>query len=153
MKQLSIFLAVAIIAILFLNGCLLNATKKNAINIVQDSTLQNYKNLTIGEALNNYKYFEKKEWKSYKTDKGRIFVPFTGETDTNGLLFLFVVNKDNKVSIYTILTYYTIGPRNEINLNQKFWHKVISPIYNNEYAIFSDVHLDQQRANIHSEDI
>lgn len=60
------------------SGC----DKLDDTSLVKDGTLEMDKSLTVGQAMNNYKYFKKTTWNLVKTDNGRKFVEVTGDVDT-----------------------------------------------------------------------
>lgn len=49
------------------------------INFVKDNVFKFDKSLTIGQALDNYKYLKNKKWKFFKSDQGRKIVEFSGD--------------------------------------------------------------------------
>jgi hypothetical protein len=48
------------------------------VAVIQNATLPGYTNVKIGEALEKYKYFNKKEWRETHTPNGKIYVDFIG---------------------------------------------------------------------------
>ncbi|MBJ6802766.1 hypothetical protein [Geomonas propionica] len=71
---LKFFYAVGLIVILA--GC------KGKVESIKDSYWFVDKSITIGKALDGYKYFESKKWEIVKTENGREFVDFTGVVST-----------------------------------------------------------------------
>lgn len=51
------------------------------ISRVKDGVLELDKSLTVGQAIGNYKYFKKAEWKALTTDNGRKIVEVDGDID------------------------------------------------------------------------
>ncbi|HEY6838704.1 MAG TPA: hypothetical protein VI389_08180 [Geobacteraceae bacterium] len=45
---------------------------------IRGKTLGDFKTMTIGEAFDNYRYFDKKEWKESGSGNGKIYVDFWG---------------------------------------------------------------------------
>lgn len=92
---------------LVLNGC--NKVGGGDVSLVKNGYLDFDKSITLGQALDGYKFFSKKEWKAYKTEQGRRVVEFVGEHDLNnpefasskekfskdGIMFQFVINNDD----------------------------------------------------------
>ena len=46
--------------------------------VMKNAKLFNYPAMTIGEAIDGYKYFTKREWKETRSTRGKIYVDFTG---------------------------------------------------------------------------
>lgn len=81
------------------------------ISSVKNGTLEFDKSLTVGQAVDKYRYFKKTEWEELKEDNGRRVVQATGffdiskhptiNTNNNPLLklayirFQFILNQDN----------------------------------------------------------
>ncbi len=86
------------------------------VNMVKDGTLDYDTSLTVGEAFENYRYFDSVAWSEFETDNGRDVVQvdgvFTDEYMTtqpafqafNGatLKVQFIVNKDNTFVLHNI---------------------------------------------------
>lgn len=64
----------AILIFLFCYSC----SGKNPVSTVKDGVLEFDKSVTVGNAYDNYKYFEKKEWSSFETEQKRNVVEFKG---------------------------------------------------------------------------
>ena len=75
--------------ILSLLGC------SDPIGIVKDGSLEINKATTVGKALDNYKYFSKTDWKTFKTDNGQTIVQFNGTIDINKLLSSDLINSQS----------------------------------------------------------
>jgi hypothetical protein len=45
---------------------------------LKNAKLANYRSKTIGEAVDGYRYFTKREWKETRTSSGKMYVDFTG---------------------------------------------------------------------------
>jgi hypothetical protein len=69
----------AIIMLTVLAG--LQACTSSAIDTVKDGTLALDSSRTVGQALESYNYFSATSWKSFKDNKGREIVEFTGVVD------------------------------------------------------------------------
>jgi len=108
--------AVAILSLVFVAGC-----SKDDLTIVKKGYLDFNKSIAIGQALDGYKYFEKKEWQAVKTPKGGRLVIFKADMNPQFIKELnetcgkqdpqvktiesqkwsiqFTINKDNTVHI------------------------------------------------------
>ena len=53
------------------------------VDLVKNGTLEIDKSLTVGKAIDNYKYFKKTEWKLVTTDNGKKIVEVVGNIDTS----------------------------------------------------------------------
>ena len=51
------------------------------VDMVKNGYLELDKSTTVGNALDNYSYFQSVEWKSFETEQKRIIVQFAGELD------------------------------------------------------------------------
>ena len=78
--NLSIILAVMTAACVFLSGC-----GNSDVNTVKNGTLGNFNTLTIGNALDNYKYFTDTDWRFLETQNGKRVVEFKGIYDPEKL--------------------------------------------------------------------
>ena len=52
------------------------------MGLVKNWTLELDKSLTVGQAIDNYKFFKKTRWEAIKTDNSRKVVHIFGEIDT-----------------------------------------------------------------------
>jgi len=52
------------------------------LDLVKNGTLAMDKSLTVGKAIDNYKYFKNTEWKLVTTDNGKKIVEAVGNIDT-----------------------------------------------------------------------
>ncbi len=59
----------------------LQACTSSAIDTVKDGTLVLDSSRTVGQTFDSYKYFSATSWKSFKDNKGREIVEFTGSVD------------------------------------------------------------------------
>lgn len=75
-KKANVFAVLTVLSMFVLSGC------KGKVETVKDSYWYGEKGITIGKALDNYKYFESKDWKVTKTDNGIESVEFTGTLST-----------------------------------------------------------------------
>ena len=82
MKCLSgLLLLVATTIVMF--GCdKVKSVTNGDVSLVKGGTLEIDKSLTVGQAIDNYKYFKKTEWESLKTDNGRRIVQVKADIDT-----------------------------------------------------------------------
>lgn len=55
------------------------------IAVVKKQHLENYKNISVGQAIDGYRYFKKKEWSESQNANGTYFVDFTGWIETNNM--------------------------------------------------------------------
>ena len=69
----------AIMVLIVLSG--LQACTSSVIDTVKDGTLALDSSRTVGQALDNYNYFNETSWSSFKDNKGRQIVEFTGVVD------------------------------------------------------------------------
>ncbi len=74
-KSVMIFLVAVIMA-----GC------SDPENLVKKGILLIDPSLTVGDALNNYRHFNKTEWKVFRDTRKRQFVEFSGKININGLV-------------------------------------------------------------------
>lgn len=52
------------------------------VSLVKGGILEIDKSLTVGQAIDNYKYFKKTKWESQKTDNGKRIVQVNADIDT-----------------------------------------------------------------------
>jgi len=108
--------AIAMLSVVFVAGC-----SKDDLTIVKKAHLDLNKSIAIGQALDGYKYFDKKEWEALKTAKGTRLVIFKADMNPQHIKELneacakqtpqgktiesqkwaiqFTINKDNTVHI------------------------------------------------------
>jgi hypothetical protein len=140
--------AVAVLIVVFVAGC-----SKDDLTIVRNGHLGFNKAIAIGQALDGYNYFEKREWQAIKTPKGGRLVIFKADMnpkfikeineacgkqnpqgkkiDSQKWSIQFTINKDNTVhisgtqtlSIFTDKTNKT-GSLNEELLKAVFENKL-----------------------------
>jgi hypothetical protein len=55
-----------------------DSDKVGIVAAIKGRKLTDFKTLTIGEAFDNYPYFDKRKWKESRTDNGKIYVDFWG---------------------------------------------------------------------------
>lgn len=80
MKKLII--AVLIIAMATLAGCDKAKSLTNSdVSLVKTGTLEFDKSLTVGQAIDKYRYFKKTDWELLKEDNGRRVVQTTADID------------------------------------------------------------------------
>jgi len=100
------------ITILF--GC----SSSEHIDTVKDGILDFNKSLTVGEALDSYKYFTSTKWKNEESERGRIQVSFMGYLSQKDITLpsisnpffgiIFRVNKDKSFNILFMYIMWTI---------------------------------------------
>ncbi|MGD9686837.1 MAG: hypothetical protein AB7U43_07695 [Desulfobacter sp.] len=92
-------------------GC--NKIGGGDVSLVKDGMLEFDKSLTVGKAIDNYKFFKKTDWKSITTDNGRKIVTVVAAIDTDKhpainkeagiksaeMKFEFTVNQDKTFEI------------------------------------------------------
>lgn len=87
----------------------------NSVTMVKKGTLEIDKSLTVGQAIDNYKYFKKTKWEVLTTDNGKKVVQAYGEIDLEKhpkinakvnptlkqaeMRFQFVINQDNSFQL------------------------------------------------------
>ena len=66
--------------------------------VIKKSILDTDYSISIGDALDNYKYFTKTEWKEFKTSQGKEIVEFEGNYSKNDVIVIiqFILNKNMK---------------------------------------------------------
>ena len=67
---------IVIAGILAVSGC-----SASPVDTVKNGTLNIDPSVTVGGAMNGYKYFAKKEWKAFKDAQNRQIVEFRGQID------------------------------------------------------------------------
>lgn len=68
-------LSIVLLLVSIVSGC------QGKVDQVKNMVWDADKSLTLGKALDNYKYFEKREWSAKKTDNGKEFIEFIGTLD------------------------------------------------------------------------
>lgn len=140
MEKISSVMRIIIIAIFFI---LLTGCGDSNISAVKDKVLPGFKSLTLGEALDNYKYFDDTSWETKETENGRKFAEFRATYDAENylkrtdlkqfyLVIQFIVNSDKSFN----LAYagreevYKNGDIKEVKLNISEYF--FRSIYNNK---------------------
>lgn len=59
-------------------------TEESNIDEVKNSVWENYPSVTIGDLLENYKYFTEKSWKGFTTENGEEIVEFRAKYEVEG---------------------------------------------------------------------
>lgn len=79
-----ILVGATLVLISNLLGCdKVNSLTGGDVSLVKDGMLEMDKSLTVGKAIDNYKYFKKTDWKSITTDNGRKIVTVVASIDTD----------------------------------------------------------------------
>ena len=95
---LSLIIIIASVIVLFVSCIIvyLFFTSDSNIDIVKDSVLLEDRSISVGEALDNYKYFTNTEWKEFTTSQGREVVEFKGYYSNTDIIIKiqFRMNKD-----------------------------------------------------------
>lgn len=82
MKRIWLLTLVAVT--IFLSGCdKLKSISGGDVSLVKDGMLEMDKSLTVGKAIDNYKFFKKTDWKLVTTDNGKKIVTAEGFIDTD----------------------------------------------------------------------
>jgi len=117
------------IVILYLAIFASSVYAKSDVEIVMNGKLPYDKSITIGDAFNNFRYFENKTWKFRQEENKKRLVIFTGALDLGQLRqynnnlnklkaafikVIFVINIDNSIDIGSLS--YHIRLRGEFNL-------------------------------------
>lgn len=135
---------------IFLIICFAGCTDSK-VTLVKKGVLEIDKGLTVGEAIDNFKYFKERKWQSFKADNGRDIVEVAGTVDFEkepagevmkkdginkvDVVFQFSVNKDNTFQVYASGFRMTgkDGKTNESTDDNVFIVlKALKSIYNNE---------------------
>lgn len=95
------------LAVMFAVVWLTTGCSENKVAMVKNGTLQFDKSLTVGQAIDNYKYFKKTKWETLTTENGKKVVQVTGqialdkhpsiknpELKAMDVRFQFIVNQD-----------------------------------------------------------
>jgi hypothetical protein len=81
MKRHGGFALIAVTVLLF--GCdKVKSISGGDVALVKNGTLEMDKSLTVGKAIDNYKFFKKTDWKLITTDNGRKIVTVVAAIDT-----------------------------------------------------------------------
>lgn len=94
------------------------------VGIVKNGTLAIDKNITIGQAFDNYSHFKNSEWQSFETENGRRIVQFDGEfklPESDNLEFTrmvlivqFTINKDDTFKVQAVEVRLTLKNGQEV---------------------------------------
>ena len=99
-----LFFLASVFALLLLSAC-----GNRDVALVKDSYLEGFKTTTIGQALEDFQYFQEKEWVEKKLDNGTREVIFTGtlkpEFYTKGCDLL---DKENLASVKGVFHIYKL---------------------------------------------
>lgn len=75
-------LVILLVIIINLSACdKVNSLTTTDVSLVKNGTLEFDKSITVGQAIDKYRYFNKTEWKSIEEDNGRRIVQTTGYID------------------------------------------------------------------------
>jgi hypothetical protein len=130
-------------ACVFLSGC-----GNPDIDNVKNGTLGNFKNLTIGNALDNYKYFTDTNWRFLETDNGKRIVEFKGIYDADKICkntefkqlvlviqFTMRVQKGFDLSYFGMEGVLRDGKTKQISLDSRKTVKCLEKIYQNQNTL------------------
>lgn len=82
MKQFGLY--AILVSIIFLSGCdKVKNISGGDVSLVKDGMLEMDKSLTVGKAIDNYKFFKKTDWELITTDNGRKIVTVVASIDTD----------------------------------------------------------------------
>lgn len=74
MKYITTLFIITITTML-ISGCdKIKSFTSSDVSLVKDGVLEMDKSLTVGKAIDNYKYFKKTQWKALKTENGKRMV-------------------------------------------------------------------------------
>jgi hypothetical protein len=142
--------AIAVLTVVVVAGC-----SKDDLTIVKKGHLDFNKSIAIGKALDEYKYFEKKEWQAVKSPKGARLVIFKADMNPQFIKEIndacnksntqpktiesqkwsvqFTINKDNTVHISgtQTLTISTDKTKKGGSLSEA----LIKSVYENQLAV------------------
>lgn len=75
----SFTVALVVCSLFYISSCSSSSCSSSDIDIVKKGHLQFDKDITVGGAMDNYKYFKSTEWREFKTNQGRRIVQLTGK--------------------------------------------------------------------------
>ena len=140
MKISKLILIIASLSCLFIAGC-----GDSNIATVKEGTLDGMKELTIGSAFDNYKYFSKTTWESKETDNGVRYVEFKGYYSIKPLLkntdyaniclvmqFIIKIDKGFEPSYLGIEEQFKDGKTKDLKLYDYQLRTVIGNIFQNK---------------------
>lgn len=147
----AILVSVMMVAIGFASEFIITNSLGN-VNLVKNGTLAVDTSITVGNAFDNYKYFDKTKWTDLKTANGRKIVQFEGlfndelskkifgdndEIKNPTVVVQFKVNSNNDTfDIYAIAmkaTSKTVGNKTiDIHMTQQEVYAFLKQIYDNE---------------------
>jgi len=149
MSRAFVLLVAVLTMVVVLTGC--DKFGGGDVSLVKTGYLDFDKSTTVGQAFDGYKFFTKKEWKSYKTDQGRKVVEFKGLLDLsssdNGspifnhkkptavaLVAKFLVNGDKTFQFADATLFGTVD--GSIEESSKLWNdydeRIVRSIYANQ---------------------
>ncbi len=90
----------ALVLMLVMVGC-----GNKEVSIVKEGTLDFDKTLTVGKAIDNYKYFKKVDWKLEQSENGKRVVVVSGDLEVEKILNEFrAFGKDKNISLIDVLS-------------------------------------------------
>lgn len=101
------------ITTMLISGCdKIKSFTSSDVSLVKDGVLEMDKSLTVGKAIDNYKYFKKTQWKAVKTENGKRIVTVDCSVDVDkqtdmknsdiksaDMKFEFKINQDNTFEV------------------------------------------------------
>ena len=82
MKNILVFLLTTVCLASFIGCDKAKELTGGDVSLVKNGMLEFDKSLTVGKAIDNYKFFKKTKWESITTDNGRRIVTVVGTIDT-----------------------------------------------------------------------
>ena len=113
-----------IIIIPYLAVCAISVYANSDVEIVMKGTLPYDKSITIGDAFNNFRYFESKKWKAHQDENKRRLVTFIGALDLGKLKYYN--NELNKLRAAFIRVVFVITIDNSIDI-RSFSYQILLP--------------------------
>jgi len=114
MSRAFVLLIAVLTMVTVLTGC--DKLGGGDVSLVKTGYLDFDKSTTVGQAFDGYKFFTKKEWKSYKTDQGRKVVEFKGLLDLNNQQNDRPMFNERKTSAVAVVIKFLINGDNTFQL-------------------------------------
>jgi hypothetical protein len=117
---------------------------------IRKQKLADYDTATIGDAFDNYRYFEKREWKETVSNNGKIYIDFCGwfkksvldavsvnkGIAARGIDVKFVINADGSFYLAMISKVEIGADGREFGYPQEDKTRILSAIYGNKEMSF-----------------
>lgn len=82
MKTVFCMIALVILSTIMAGCDKVSSLTSGDVSLVKGGTLEIDKSLTVGQAVDNYKFFKKVKWEALKTDNGKRLVQVNADVDT-----------------------------------------------------------------------